>query len=867
MRRNMRRMSGALAACGLGLCGVASAQSVPADGPPVHVPSPDWRDQVVYFAMIDRFADGDPGNNDQHAGEYDPADGAKFSGGDLRGLAARLDYIRGLGATALWITPPVANQWWNPRQRYGGYHGYWAADFGAVDAHFGALDDYRALSRALHGRGMYLVQDIVVNHTGDWFTSPDLRDPETPAKGFARHPDERGRRAPVQPPFDRNDALDPAQRHQAIYHWTPDITDYANPDQERNFQLAGLDDLDTENPRVRDALRDAYGRWIREVGVDGFRVDTAFYVPPSFFPDFLHGDDAAHPGIARVAASTGRRDFLSFGEGFAIDRAYEDTQARRIDAYMRVPGGLPSMIDFPLYGALGDVFARGAPTAVLGHRIAGRMRIHADPWRMPTFVDNHDVDRFLASGRETGLKHALLAMLTLPGIPVVYYGTEQGFTEPRASMFAGGFGSGGRDRFDTRAPLYRYLQRAIALRRAHKVFSRGVPTVLRDSAAGQGGIAYRMVHGQDVALVAFNTADVPVLLDALDTGLGAGRRLAGAFAIEGDAGDATTDADGRVSLVLPPHAGRVWLAGTKRAPVGAHRGALSIDPLPASRFAGDVAMRGRAARLDDAVLVVDGDLSRAQPIRADASGRWTATIDTADMVDPSVPHRVVAWSAGNGIASGAQSFFVDRAWISAADVADPPGDDRGPRGHYVVPEGWASHPMDLRGVRAWTSGGALKLELRMRALSRQWNPANGFDHVAFTVFVELPGRDGGATAMPLQNADLPGGMRWHYRLRIHGWSNALFSAEGAGPRHEGTPTGPAALIATDAARSTVTLTLPAAALGRARTLAGARVYVTTWDYDGGYRALQPQLREGAFGGGDGMRDPLVMDESSVVVLR
>ena len=135
---------------------------------PLHVPSPDWRDQVIYFAMIDRFDDGDPSNNDQGAAEYDPADAAKFSGGDLRGLQRRVPYLRQLGATALWITPPVANQWWNPAKRYGGYHGYWATDFSAVDAHFGTLADYQALSRTLHGAGMYLVQDVVVNHVANF---------------------------------------------------------------------------------------------------------------------------------------------------------------------------------------------------------------------------------------------------------------------------------------------------------------------------------------------------------------------------------------------------------------------------------------------------------------------------------------------------------------------------------------------------------------------------------------------------------------------------------------------------------------------------------------------------------------------------
>ena len=152
-----------LAACALG-----AGLAVAAPGR-LHVPSPDWRDQVVYFVMTDRFADGDPRNNDLGAGEYDPARNSHYSGGDLRGLRQRLDYIRGLGATAVWLTPPVANQWLDPTAGYTGYHGYWAEHFKRVDRHLGTLADYRALSRALHGRGMYMVQDIVLNHTGNFF--------------------------------------------------------------------------------------------------------------------------------------------------------------------------------------------------------------------------------------------------------------------------------------------------------------------------------------------------------------------------------------------------------------------------------------------------------------------------------------------------------------------------------------------------------------------------------------------------------------------------------------------------------------------------------------------------------------------------
>ncbi|MFM7531507.1 MAG: alpha-amylase family glycosyl hydrolase, partial [Rubrivivax sp.] len=812
-----------------------------------------------------------------------------------------MDYIRGLGATAVWVTPPVANQWVNPSGDYTGYHGYWAEHFQRVDPHLGTLADYQALSRALHGRGMYLVQDIVVNHTGNFYTYRDRWRADDPAHGWEPHDRTPPVPRPSQPPFDRNDPRDPAQRAQAIYHWTPDVTDYTDRRQELDFQMSGLDDLNTENPQVRRALRASYGWWIRQAGVDAFRVDTAFYVPPEFFTDFLHARDPAAPGVARVARATGRTGFHVFGEGFGIDRAGEELQARRVESYQTDAKGrplLPGMLNFPLYGTLGEVLARGAPTAALAHRIESKMRVHARPHLMPTFVDNHDVDRFLAGGSQAALRQALLAIFTLPGIPVVYYGTEQGFTEPRAAMFAAGWGSGGRDRYDTSAPLYRTIASLAALRRTERLFSRGQPEVLRASAAGTGALAWRMTHAGRTGIVALNSAEHPVLVDRLATGLPAGTRLRGRLAVEalqaprpegaaigpGAGGEAAPPTDlvvddrGHVSLVLPPRAGWVWTAaraegrpapasasapssaGPTAAPTAAPTPArsasssaspsvsrpgtsLELEPLPGARVTGDFEVSGRVQGAAAPRLVVDGDLRTALPLRPGADGRFSARVDTSRMADASVVHRLVLWDEATGQASAARSFQVERAWLLAADVEDPAGDDRGPGGTYSYPTDPSygeSRQMDLRRVRAYVAGASLRLELGMHRVTTTWNPANGFDHVAFTVYIELPGQAGGSRVMPLQHAELPADMRWHRRLRVHGWSNALFSPAGASERVEGTPVAPGAHVSVDRATHTVTFTLPAAALGAPSTLAGARIYVTTWDYDGGYRALQAE---------------------------
>lgn len=802
----------------LAVAGLASASLVAGPALAACLPTPpppatevrDWRDQVIYFLMIDRFDDGDPGNNDQGAGEFDPADPARFSGGDLKGACNRLDYIQGLGATAVWITPPVANQWWDGAIGYGGYHGYWASDFMSVDKHFGDMAGYRRFADALHARGMALVQDVVVNHTGNFFRIDSTQ--TDAAAAYRPNLQSPGVPSPARWPFTLNDPRRRVDRTAGIYHWTPPIRDFSRRDEVLHHALADLDDLATENPRVRQALRESYGHWLRDVGVDAFRVDTAIHVEPGFFRDFLYADDAANPGILELARRLGKPDFHVFGEGFGIDPPYVDTLAQTLESYTRDQDGplLPAMINFPLYDGFQQVFARGQPTSELAHRIRAMMRLHHDPYRMPTFIDNHDVERFLANGNEAGLRQALLALMTLPGIPVIYYGTEQGLREQRASLFAHGWGSGGRDHFDTASPLYRYLAAAIALRRGHRLFSRGVPTVLAEDTSGAGVLAWRIDHAGEQAVVLFNSADQAHRLDRLDTGLPPGQILRRLFNTQAD-GSSThpwssglnetivVDAQGRITLPLPARAGQVWQVTGDRLPLREPRH-TTLQPLSL----------------------------------------------------PTLPARDATPSD----------------WQLAAHQDDPVGDDTGPSGRYVYPDDtrWRTlHPGDLRHIRVEVAGGSLRVSLDMAAIMTDWNPPNGFDHVNFTLFLELPGRSDGVTVMPLQNAHLPAGMRWHYRWRTGGWSSLLSSAEDADATREGRVRAPAPGIHVDRAHNRLTITLAAAALDYPDTFEGARLYLSTWDYDGGYRPLAAIAGANHFGGA-AADAPKVLDDSGVIVL-
>jgi hypothetical protein len=326
---------------------------------------------------------------------------------------------------------------------------------------------------------------------------------------------------------------------------------------------------------------------------------------------------------------------------------------------------------------------------------------------------------------------------------------------------------------------------------------------------------------------------------------------------------------GVITLSLPARSGMVWQPTHDRAVLPPPRVALTLAPLPAGPASGRINREGHAQNTLALRLVVDGDIGHAQHVRVDHDGHWQATLTTDAMIDPDVEHRVVAWDESSDAVSPTRTFRVVPAWRVLADVDDPRGDDHGPTGHYTYPlaPGWREHhPADIEHVQAWGAGGALRIALRMHDVVSQWNPPRGFDHVAFTIVLEWPGAAGGSRVLPLQHANLPDDMQWHYRLRANGWSVSSFDASGASDDNEGTARGPSPDIRVDQPGRTITFTIPAAALGDRASLTGARLYVTTWDYDGGYRALAPQAQPGAFGGGDGRRDPLVMDATNVILL-
>jgi len=447
------------------------AAEVAGDGPtagPI-----DWRGRSIYFVMTDRFANGDPANDDADGFAADRAARAAWHGGDLQGVIDRLDYIAGMGFDGIWLTPIVRQ---HARR---GYHGYWAWDWSQLDPHLGDLAKLHELIAAAHARGIAVMIDTVANHTGPYdYTSVSFPDA-------------------------------------AMYHHNGGITDYGDQLQVENNDLSNLDDLDQAHPVVRQRLLE-HVRWlVHDAGADGLRVDTVKHVPLEFWRDYV------------AAAST-----FTLGEVF-------DGRIDTVAPYSHV---LSATLDYPLFFALRDVFAKGGSARQLGGVFA-RDDAYGDPALSGVFVDNHDQRRFLCDATGDKLQRLRLALafaLTARGIPIVYYGTEQGFascTDNREDLF---------DAAATEAPLYRYLQQLHAIRAQHPALRVGVQ---RERWQDDTAYAFErtLADSTDGAIVGFNLSGGARTLSLQHLRIPAGTELVDAL---GGATAITVSPDGRAAVAI-----------------------------------------------------------------------------------------------------------------------------------------------------------------------------------------------------------------------------------------------------------------------------------------------------------------------------
>ncbi|MBQ1050499.1 pullulanase-type alpha-1,6-glucosidase [Micromonospora sp. C51] len=633
--------------------------------------------EQFYFVLPDRFANGDPRNDrgglvgDRLRTGYDPTDKGFYQGGDLKGLTERLDYIEGLGTTAIWLAPVFKNR---PVQGEGddvsaGYHGYWITDFTQVDPHFGSPADLKKLVQLAHRRGIKVYLDVIVNHTADVIAYEE--DTYTYVdKATAPYRDAQGRpfedrnfadgsrdfpkvdrdSFPYTPTFEtRADAKVkvPAWLNDpTVYHNRGDST-FAGENSEYG-DFFGLDDLWTERPEVVRGMTKIYADWVRSTGVDGFRLDTVKHVNMDFWPQFSQG-------VQQAAARAGKKDFFMFGEVYSADPEIASSYVRQ--------GGLPATLDFGFQEAARGYTANDGSARALADLYArddlyAARDTHAG--RLTTFLGNHDMGRigsFIANGptdpathlRRDQLAHEL--MFLTRGQPVIYSGDEQGFTggggdkDARQPMFAsrtadyldddllGTDRTHAVDQFDRTHPLYRSIADLGRLRQAHPALRDGVQ-VTRYAADGPGVFAFSRFdpdHRTEY-LVAVNNATTAQTV-TVDT-WSAGATFTG---IHGATARPVAAGDGKLTLTVPPLSAVVHRAGKPVALPDTRPGITITAP------------EGSPATRAEVTAQVTGDpLAHVTMAARVAGGKWTL-LGSAHRAPYTVHHDLTGLAAGTKI--------------------------------------------------------------------------------------------------------------------------------------------------------------------------------------------------------------------------
>lgn len=383
--------------------------------------------QSIYFVMTDRFENGNPANDNagladlQFVSGFEPSEPGYFHGGDLVGLTSRLPYIKSLGFTSIWITPPV-------KQRYvqdgsAAYHGYWGLDFTTIDPHLGTEKDFQNFINSAHALGLKVIIDIVTNHTADVIQY------DAKGKGYI--------------PLGNENLKKPAWLNLlSNYHNLGPMGDMIKGD------FYSLDDLATEKPAVLKGWTDLWSSWITKFHFDGFRVDTARHVNPEFWQSFL-------PNIMKVAKSAGIPNFTIFGE--VADSDPENT------APFVTEQKFASVLDFPFQSTITQYSKsfNGAPAiAEMFNNDDLYTTATTNAYSLTTFLGNHDMGRvgYILNraagwdGPEVLLERAKLSnamLFFLRGSPALYYGDEKGM------VGGGGDQLARQDMFPTQVDLWK----------------------------------------------------------------------------------------------------------------------------------------------------------------------------------------------------------------------------------------------------------------------------------------------------------------------------------------------------------------------------------------------------------------------------
>jgi cyclomaltodextrin glucanotransferase len=404
----------------------------------------EFRQETIYFIVVDRFHDGDTSINEgpnPHLFDATRTKWGLYWGGDLQGVIDKLDYLQNMGVTAIWLTP-LFEQIEEELFEMAAMHGYWTKDFKRINPRLVAKGEEISLCKSnktvfdtlvaeMHRRGMKMILDIVCNHSS---------------------PDAGGKKGQL---YDDGQLI--ASFHDDVngwYHHYGEVDDWNQGWQVQNKELAGLADFNENNPEYRAYIKSAIKLWL-DRGVDALRIDTVKHMPLWFWQEF-NGDMQTH-----------KPSVFAFGEW--IYSGPKDPASIKFANYSGM-----SLLDFGLAVAIRQA---------LGHNETGGFHIIKDlldqdalydtASELVTFIDNHDIPRFQSlNGDGDILRLAINLIMTSRGIPCIYYGTEQylhndtnGGGEPynRPMM----------EKWDTDTLIYKDIQILSKLRRLNPAISLG----------------------------------------------------------------------------------------------------------------------------------------------------------------------------------------------------------------------------------------------------------------------------------------------------------------------------------------------------------------------------------------------------------